>query len=91
MQMMQIKSKSDKKLKKLMAFKDFKTNVMTAAILNIYWVSKHFKLLNKIFFLTKKNSALFKQNHYTVKPQWLEHLWDHGNSFEAWVVQATEG
>ena len=23
----------------------------------------------------------------TVKPQWLEHLWDHGNLFEAWVVQ----
>ena len=27
----------------------------------------------------------------TVKPQWLEHLWDHGNSFETWVVRATEG
>ena len=26
---------------------------------------------------------------YTVEPQW--HLWDHGNSFETWVVQATEG
>ena len=23
---------------------------------------------------------------YTVKPQWLEHLWDHGNLFETWVV-----
>ena len=22
----------------------------------------------------------------TVEPQWLEHLWDHGNSFETWVV-----
>ena len=29
---------------------------------------------------------------YTVEPQWLEHLWDHdGNSFETWVVRATEG
>ena len=27
----------------------------------------------------------------TVEPQWLEHLWDHGNSFETWVVRATEG
>ena len=28
---------------------------------------------------------------YTVEPQWLEHLWDQGNSFETWVVRATEG
>ena len=28
---------------------------------------------------------------YTVEPQWLEHLWDHGNLFETWVVRATEG
>ena len=27
----------------------------------------------------------------TVKSQWLEHLWDHVNSFETWVVRATEG
>ena len=27
---------------------------------------------------------------YTVEPQWLEHLWDRGNSFETWVVRATE-
>ena len=27
----------------------------------------------------------------TVKPQWLEHLWDHRNLFETWVVRATEG
>ena len=27
----------------------------------------------------------------TVKSQWLEHLWNHGNLFETWVVQATEG
>ena len=29
--------------------------------------------------------------HNTVKPQWLERLWDHGHSFEIWVVRATEG
>ena len=23
--------------------------------------------------------------------QWLEQIWDHGNSFETWVVRATEG
>ena len=28
---------------------------------------------------------------YIVKPQWLEHLWDHGNSFETWLVRAAEG
>ena len=28
---------------------------------------------------------------YTVEPQWLEHLWDYGNSFETWVLRATEG
>ena len=28
---------------------------------------------------------------YTVEPQWLEHLRDHGSSFETWVVRATEG
>ena len=27
----------------------------------------------------------------TVELQWLEHLWDHGNSFETWVVRTTEG
>ena len=27
----------------------------------------------------------------TVELQWLEHLWDHGNLFETWVVRATEG
>ena len=25
------------------------------------------------------------------KPQWLKHLWDHGNLFETLVVQANEG
>ena len=49
----------------------------------------------------RKPSALFvflveqkkkkKKKKHTVKPQWLEHLWDHGNSFEIWVVRATEG
>ena len=27
----------------------------------------------------------------TVKPQWLEELWDHGKLFETWVVRANEG
>ena len=29
--------------------------------------------------------------YITVEPQWLEHLWDHRNSFETWVVWATKG
>ena len=32
-----------------------------------------------------------KNTNTTVEPQSLEHLWDHGNSFETWVVWATEG
>ena len=28
---------------------------------------------------------------HTVELQWLEHLWDHGNLFEIWVVRVTEG
>ena len=28
---------------------------------------------------------------YTVKLQWLEHFWDHGNLFETWVVRTIEG
>ena len=28
--------------------------------------------------------------HNTVKPQWLEPLWDHENLFEIWVVRAIE-
>ena len=40
----------------------------------------------------KYDDKLFKQTKlYTVEPQWLEHLWDHGNSFETWVVRATVG
>ena len=30
-------------------------------------------------------------NQNTVKPRWLEPLWDHENLFEIWVVQAIEG
>ena len=26
-----------------------------------------------------------------VELQWLEHVWDHGNLFETWVVRASEG
>ena len=29
-------------------------------------------------------------NDITVKLQWLEHIWDHGNLFERWVVRANE-
>ena len=36
-------------------------------------------------------SPVVKGNRYTVKPQWLEPLWDHGNLFEIWVLRATEG
>ena len=27
----------------------------------------------------------------TVKSQWLEQLWDHGNLFETWIIRDTEG
>ena len=35
--------------------------------------------------------AISLGNYITVEPRWLEHLWDRGNLFEIWVVQATEG
>ena len=27
----------------------------------------------------------------TIKPEWLEHLLDHGNLFKTWIVRAIEG
>ena len=36
-------------------------------------------------------STCLREKICTVGPQWLEHLWDQGNSFETWVVRATEG
>ena len=39
-------------------------------------------------FYLRKTDALCQN---AVEPQWLEHLCDHGNSFETWVVRATEG
>ena len=43
--------------------------------------------------LSKVRAALNNANgkEITVEPQWLEHLWDHGNSFETWIVRANEG
>ena len=39
------------------------------------------------------NITLFyrMKRHPTVDLQWLEHLWDHGNLLETWIVRATEG
>ena len=45
--------------------------------------------INEIIALGKKSIHIHFV--YTVEPKWLEDLWDHGNSFETWVVQATEG
>ena len=42
--------------------------------------------------LIPHRNAVFVQVHFTtVEPQWLEHLWNHGNLFQIWVVRATEG
>ena len=38
-----------------------------------------------------KTSVITKITLSTVEFQWLEHLLDHGNLFEIWVVRATEG
>ena len=38
----------------------------------------------------KKHQKKKKKKKSTVEPQWLENLWDHGNSFDTWVVRATE-
>ena len=36
-------------------------------------------------------TSYWHSSAYTVKLQWLEHLWDCGNLFEIWVVRDTEG
>ena len=44
--------------------------------------------------ITRVNLNGFSPNlicAFTVKLQWLEHLWHHGNLFKTWVVRATEG
>ena len=37
-----------------------------------------------------KRGILSFPHENTVKLQWLEHLWDHGNLFERWAVRANE-
>ena len=75
--------------------KTFWTHIVTVKTTNnaVFMVAID-KTLKKRHCLTA--FILFKQasvqmEHYTVEPQWLEHLWDHGNSFETRVVRATEG
>ena len=58
--------------------------------LTLWWYSKLFiKKIHRWQKSMHNYPACKKLN--TVEPQWLEHLWDHGNSFETWVVRATEG
>ena len=38
---------------------------------------------------SKEEVKVCLKHVHTVEPQWLEHLWDRGNSFETWVVRAT--
>ena len=38
-----------------------------------------------------ESSRILKSQSRKVELQWLEHLWDHENLFEKWVVWATEG
>ena len=53
-----------------------------------------FKAYQQQMFSLRNKKSIYLINPliwiYTVEPQWLEHLWDHGNSFETWVVRATE-
>ena len=38
----------------------------------------------------EKEEAHLDGKYDIVELQWLEHLWDHRNLFEIWVVRATE-
>ena len=46
-----------------------------------------FDLTHLKVYTAATESILFS---HTVELQWLEHLWNHGNMFETWVVQANE-
>ena len=76
--------------------------IWTTAVVNYRWLSVTYRCL--LFLILRKtntrqssyNTRLCKYDYlelriYTVERQWLEHLWDHGNLFETWVVRATEG
>ena len=54
-----------------------------AVSLSFLRVKTYLKVQN----LNTRNWA-FKANYSRT---WPEHLWDHGNIFETWVVRATEG
>ena len=60
--------------------------------------TKHYDFHFYVFFVCKDNLYRILLDFYakfwytyTVKLRCLEHLWDPGNSFETWVVRATEG
>ena len=52
-------------------------------VLGQYLQSRH-------FFILLVSEAVFLNIIFTVELQWLEHLWNHENMFETWVVRANE-
>ena len=62
---------------------------------DLHTVKCKYPKLNK----KKKQKQKQKQTNFcltfklcnTVKPQWLDQLWNHGHSFEIWVVRAIKG
>ena len=42
------------------------------------------------FAVLDRSLNILRSLHFTVELQWLEHLWNNGNLFEIWIVQATE-
>ena len=58
---------------------------------------KNNKKTNKNFF--QRYPLIQLHNYYmyihrnvnTVEPQWLEHIWDHGNLFQIWKDRTAEG
>ena len=57
-----------------------------------YAADTHLKCIAKALLMSiHKMFSWRNKKNITVEPQWLEHLWGHGNSFETWVVRATEG
>ena len=59
----------------------------------VYDLARHRKSLDRpdeedVDTINWNHTSVFNKpgNFTTVKLQWLEHLWDHGNLFELWLV-----
>ena len=70
-----------------MAFKDFKTVVNDAAILIVYSGSKHFKILNWIFFLSENSLGPVVQSVVSLSSSFKGHF---VNCFSGFNIQYSD-